>query len=226
MPCPGDAGREPTNSKARCDRRVVVTHRRSASTCDTRPSPAVRSVPKSNFLNSPVPGTHISIRRENPSDIASIHEVNTLAFEGPAEAELVDRLRDNGGLVLSLVAEEESRVIGHIAFSPVRISSGSSETPASGLAPMAVRPEFQGSGVGSQLVRRGLEILREDGHEIVVVLGHPAYYPRFGFEQSDRYAVACEFSPPAEAFMVSALREGALEGVRGTACYRPEFSEL
>ncbi len=75
-------------------------------------------------------------------------------------------------------------------------------------------------------MRRGLGILRENGHEIVVVLGHPAYYARFGFEQSDRYAIACEFSAPAEAFMLIGLREGALEGVRGTARYRPEFSEL
>ena len=138
----------------------------------------------------------------------------------------MDRLRDAGALTLSLVAEVESRIIGHIAFSPVRISSESSETEVIGLAPMSVRPEFQRSGVGSQLVRRGLEMLRENGYEIVVVLGHPAYYPRFGFEQSDRYGIACEYSAPAEAFMVMELREGAFEGVRGTACYRPEFSEL
>ncbi len=75
-------------------------------------------------------------------------------------------------------------------------------------------------------MRSGLEILRQDGCEIVVVLGHPAYYPRFGFEQSDRHGIACEFSAPAEAFIVMELREGVLDGVRGTACYRPEFNDV
>ena len=138
----------------------------------------------------------------------------------------MDRLRDAGALTLSLVAEVEGRIIGHIAFSPVRISSESSETEVMGLAPMSVRPEFQRSGVGSQLVRRGLEMLRENGYEIVVVLGHPAYYPRFGFEQADSRGIAWEFDAPAEAFMVMELRDGALEGVHGKVRYRPEFNEL
>ena len=170
--------------------------------------------------------SHLYIRVESPSDIGSIHEVNTLAFESSAEAELVDRLRDAGALTLSLVAEAEGRIIGHIAFSPVRISSGSSETEAIGLAPMSVRPEFQRSGIGSQLVRRGLETLRETGFELVVVLGHPAYYPRFGFEQADSHGITCEFDAPVEAFMVMELRDGALEGVHGKVRYRPEFNEM
>lgn len=136
---------------------------------------------------------------------------------------MVCRLREGGKVTLSLVAVEDDRVVGHILFSPVTIESEAEVRAAAGLAPLAVLPELQRSGIGSRLVRAGLEECRNAGHECVVVLGHPDYYPRFGFVPAICYGVRCEFDVPDEAFMVIELREGALRGRAGTARYQPEF---
>jgi putative acetyltransferase len=165
----------------------------------------------------------ISIRREIPEDIDYIRYVNEQAFGQKEEAEIVDKLRARGGATLSLVAVQENQVVGHILFSPVTIESEHAGFEAISLAPMAVLPAYQRRGIGSQLVRAGLEECQRLGYEIVVVLGHPDYYPRFGFVPAKSKGVACEFETPEEAWMILELREGALAGRSGTVKFQPEF---
>ena len=168
----------------------------------------------------------IAIRMEEPKDEGAVFEVNLKAFGQRDEAELVALLREKGAVSLSLVVVLEGRIVGHILFSPVRIESGVSEFPALGLAPMAVLPEFQGKGVGSELVLRGIEECRSLGHEIVVVLGHPKYYPRFGFVPAKPLGIRCEFEAPDDAWMLLELREGVLAGRTGVARFQPEFGSM
>ncbi len=165
----------------------------------------------------------VSIREEQQTDHESIDAVIIEAFGNRGEADLVDRLRKSRQLTLSLVAVVDSEVVGHVAFSPVTIHSEEGHRQAIGLGPMAVRPASQRSGIGSELIHCGLDMLRERGDGIVVVLGHPEYYPRFGFERSTKHGIQWEHDAPEEAFMVMALQEGALRGVSGTVRYRPEF---
>ena len=165
----------------------------------------------------------IAIRREKPGDEAAVHRVNAIAFGGPDEATLVDALRANGGVTLSLVAEAEGSVVGHVLFSPVRIDPKGS---AIGLGPMAVLPVHQRHGIGGRLVREGLELLRLAGHGAVVVLGHPEYYPRFGFSRASGFGLWCEFDCPDEAFMAIELIPEALANRAGVVRYRPEFHQV
>ena len=167
----------------------------------------------------------LTIRREAPEDIAAIRHVNEQAFGGATEADLVDQLRSHGVLTLSLVAVQDGEIIGHIAFSPVAVESGHSRFEAITLAPIAVLPAYQRQGVGSQLTRAGLEECRQLGHEIVFVLGHPEYYPRFGFAPGKPRGIGCEFEAPDEAWMVLELRAGALAGRDGTVKFQPEFRD-
>ena len=154
--------------------------------------------------------------------------MNAAAFPTDAEARLVDRLRDAGALRVSLVAERAGRVIGHVACSPVRIVAvGGAEHGAIGLAPMAVAPALQRTGVGGALVRAGLDACLAIGEPVVFVLGHPAYYPRFGFEPAAprglRYAGGASFDP---AFFVRELASHASVGLTGTVHYHPAFASL
>ena len=168
---------------------------------------------------------YITVRPETPADIPAIFNVNLLAFGQPVEAQLVDALRRDGDFIpeLSLVAVLEGRIVGHILFPPVTISSPEGDIAALDLAPMAVLPEFQGRGIGSLLVREGLASCRRLGHHIVVVVGHPAYYPKFGFSPARERGIDVPFPVPDEALMVTALVEGALEGVHGIVRYPHAF---
>lgn len=163
------------------------------------------------------------IRREIPEDIEAIRHVNEEAFGGKEEADIVDALRKRSATVLSLVATDEGRVIGHILFSPVIIESESSSFGAVALAPMSVLPEYQGKGIGSELVRAGLDECRALGHELVILVGHADYYPRFGFVPARERSIECEFEVPDEAWMLLELREGALGGRKGTVKFQTEF---
>jgi putative acetyltransferase len=165
----------------------------------------------------------LCVRAERPADLAAIHEVHELAFGCADEADLVDALRAGGKATLSLVAVEDDRVVGHILFSPVTIECADRAFPALGLAPLAVLPERQRRGIGSQLVEAGLLECRNAGYDCVVVLGHPTYYPRFGFVPASRYGLKCEYEVPDEAFMVLAWHEGVLRDRGGVARYQPEF---
>ena len=169
------------------------------------------------------------VRTELPEDVAEIRRVNELAFGRPAEADLVEALRANGKVALSLVAVEDNRVVGHILLSPVTTGStnpADSGFSAVGLGPMAVLPERQRSCIGSALVLTALYGARKAGHDCVVVLGHANYYPRFGFIPASRFGLQCEYNVPDEVFMATELRDGALSEHKGLVRYQPEFNEV
>ena len=169
----------------------------------------------------------IAIRAEVDADRAAVHAVNLAAFGQPAEADLVDRLRAAGRATVSLVATAGGEVVGHILFSPVTVEPAPSPPPSwLGLAPMAVRPERQRDGIGSALVRAGLAAAGAGGATAVVVLGHPDYYPRFGFAPASRVGLRCIYDSPDEAFMALELTPGGLAGHRGLVRYAPEFDAL
>jgi putative acetyltransferase len=169
----------------------------------------------------------ITVRAERKQDIKSIGEVNRRAFGQEEEAVLVQRIRDSSGFMpeLSLVAVKDSRVVGHILFSRIHIDTAKGKVAVLSLAPIAVLPEYQNIGIGSQLVRIGLEKCRTSGHSIIVVIGHPSYYPRFGFVPARKKGLECPFSVPDEAFMVCELLPDALEGISGMVIFPPEFAE-
>lgn len=166
------------------------------------------------------------VRKESTADVPAIYKVNERAFGQPGEANLVDALRAKGKAVISLVAENDRQIIGHILFSPVTLEPANKELFALGLAPMAVLPEFQNQGIGSLLVRAGLEECRKQGCDFVAVLGHPTYYPRFGFVPSINFNIKSEYDVPDDIFMLLELREGALEGCSGVVKYQSEFGEV
>ncbi|HEV2801192.1 MAG TPA: N-acetyltransferase [Pyrinomonadaceae bacterium] len=177
----------------------------------------------------------ITVRSERPEDIGAVRRVNEAAFDRSEEAALVDALRAAAQPYISLVAERDGQVVGHIFFSPVTLETddGASvivETAERapqmlGLAPMAVLPEFQKQGIGSRLVREGLNECRRMGCEAVVVLGHPEYYPRFGFVPAGRAGLRSEYPVPDDVFMVLELKPGALPA-RGLVKYHPEFGNV
>ncbi len=157
------------------------------------------------------------IRDERPSDIAGILAL-LARLMGVQEAQLVDDLRADGDAALSLVAEEESRLVGHSLFSPL-------EAPfrALALAPLAVARDRQGAGIGSALIRQGLERVRRDGWEAVFVLGEPDYYGRFGFDVAKAAGFDCPYSGPF--FMALPLGDVLPVGT-GSIIYPRAFSRL
>lgn len=161
------------------------------------------------------------IREELPGDHPEVRKVNEAAFERSDEADLVDRLRDDGVVLLSLVAEIESQIVGHILFSRMAIEAAQATLPAASLAPMAVRPSHQRRGIGGHLIRRGLRELRTGGERIVIVVGHKDYYPRFGFGFERSRYLSSPFPP--DAVMAMELLEGALAGVHGVLRYAAAF---
>jgi putative acetyltransferase len=165
----------------------------------------------------------IHIRPETPPDASAVRQVNEQAFGRAVEADLVDALRDAGAAILSLVAETDGEVVGHVLFSPLAIETATGTREAVALAPLAVVPERQRQGIGTRLVEDGLARLRDGGHGAVVVIGHAAYYPRFGFQRARPWGLEVEFEVPDEAFMALELVPGALAGCAGTVRYRPEF---
>ncbi len=162
-----------------------------------------------------------NVRPSTPADDGPIHELCCEAFGGEDEARLVTLLAEQGFARLSLVAENEGQVIGFIVFSELSIEREGKSIPGLALAPLAVRRAHQGRGVGSMLVDHGLKACREIAHSIVIVLGHPAYYSRFGFSIASAQALQSKYSGPS--FMALALTPGALDGIAGLVKYPPPF---
>jgi putative acetyltransferase len=160
------------------------------------------------------------VRYENPDDPAersAIRSVNEAAFDRPDEADLVDTLRAAGVVLVSLVAESERRVVGHILFSRIWIEA----VPAVALAPVAVLPEYQRQGIAGTLIHRGIASMRKRGECIILVLGYPEYYERFGFAAETARHIESPFPP--EAFMAMELSPEALAGIRGKVKYPAAF---
>lgn len=170
----------------------------------------------------------IVIRPERKEDFEAIHEVNRLAFGQEDEALLVRRIRKSSRFIpkLSLVASREGQIVGHILFSLIDIENRHANRPVLSLAPMAVLPDFQNQGIGSKLVREGLKNCHQLGYEIVIVIGHPDYYPRFGFVPARQKGLETPFPVPDESFMVLELVPNALAGFKGTVKYPPEFDGM
>ena len=171
-------------------------------------------------------GVPLHIRAETEEDVAAIHELNGQAFETDAEARLVDALRLAARPFVSWVAEREGEIVGHILFTRVTVETNPSGVATFGLGPMAVRPACQRQGVGSALVESGLHACREAGGEVVVVLGHPDYYPRFGFQPAAPRGLYYQSHDLDPYFMVRALTPGALEGLTGEVRYDPAFDSV
>lgn len=170
-----------------------------------------------------------NIRPEIPFDYPAITEVNDLAFGQPAEGKLVENLRKNPKFVpeLSLVAEADGKIVGHILLFPIIIRSATGEEKETiSLAPVAVRPDFQKKGIGEELIKEGLKSSRQFGYDSVIVLGHPEYYPKFGFKKAGSWGIKDPFGAPAEAFMALELKEGALKGAGGVVEYPEEFNSV
>jgi len=169
--------------------------------------------------------SRVQVRVENENDLQAIRAVNQSAFETPSEANLVDALRKQVQPIVSLVAEENGQIVGHIMFSPVSLS-GHSDFKVMGLAPMAVAPEHQNKGIGSALVKAGLEQCKQLGFSAVVVLGHPKYYPRFGFSPASKFRIDSEYDVPDEVFMAMELMPEGLSGKSGKVRFHDAFSNV
>jgi|SRR3954447_12862807 len=163
----------------------------------------------------------VLVRREQPQDESGIRMVNEEAFGRLNEADLVDSLRHEGAVLGSFVAEQASRVVGHVLFSRTLIDASYDPVPSVALAPLAVLPRNRRRGVGRHLIRVGLDWLRTRGERSVLVLGSPEYYCRFGFSAARARLLTTPFPP--ERFMALELFPGALDGVRGAVRYPAAF---
>lgn len=169
------------------------------------------------------PESELIVRSESAGaeERSAVRSVNESAFGRPDEADLVQSLRSEGVVLASLVGEIQKRVVGHILFSRMWIETAERSIPAAVLAPLAVLPEYQHQGIGGQLIRHGLNFLQERGERVVLVLGHPNYYSRFGFSCESARSLESPFPP--DAFMALELSPGVLHGIRGKVRYPAAF---
>ncbi len=177
--------------------------------------------------------TIITIRTETPKDYTRVIELTEKAFEtleisNHNEGKLVDKLRKAPTFIseLSLVAELNGQIVGHILFTPVVIDNGQQKFQSLVLAPVSVLPEFQKMGIGGQLIRAGHQKAKESGFQSVILLGHPEYYPRFGYKPASAWGIKTHYELPSDdVFMAVELTEGALNNVSGQVIFPPEFGE-
>ena len=171
---------------------------------------------------------NINIRQESGEDLVRIKEINDRAFEQEDESCLVDKLRKKDQFIpeLSLVAETDKTVIGHILFYPVKINSAHQKHTTLSLGPMSVLPEYQKKGIGGKLINEGLKLAKDIGFRSVIVVGHPEYYPKFGFSKASKWSIKVPFEVPDEVFMALEVVEGELKDKSGIIEYPTEFMEM
>ena len=169
----------------------------------------------------------IEIKAETLADFDSIRKINNQAFGQPQEAQLIESLRKLENYIpeLSLIAFEDDKAVGHILFFPIYIEAEHQKFQTLSLAPMAVLPEYQNLGVGGELIRHGLEKSKMLGFDSVMVLGHPNYYPKFGFEKASKWKIKSPWEVPDEAWMAIELKAGSLDGKAGKAIFPKEYEE-
>lgn len=174
----------------------------------------------------------IKLRQENVNDFESVFRLIEKAFENEAYSDhkeqfLVERLRKSEAFIpeLSIVAEIENKIVGHILFTKLEIKSTLQSFLSLALAPVSVLPEFQGKGIGAKLILCGHEVAKELGFKSVILLGHQDYYPRFGYELCEKYNIKMPFDVPTENCMVISLTENGLTGVCGEVVYPSAFFE-
>lgn len=172
----------------------------------------------------------IDIRQERDQDIPQVSALIQAAFSGLEESDqsehlLVGRLRASEAFIpeLSLVAVHEETIVGHILLTRIQIQEGDHSFPSLALAPVSVLPEYQGQGIGSQLILAAHKIARDMGFSSIVLLGHATYYPRFGYVHASQHGIRLPFDVPDENYMVMALQEDGLEGVSGMVVYPKAF---
>ena len=171
----------------------------------------------------------IMIRAEIPTDIESIYKIEAAAFEGEAHAELVNLLRAEEELILSHVAEVNDKLVGHAAYSLVTVTDGDAVRRFPALGPIGVLPRSQGRGIGSALVRAGLEAMSNMGYGLLFLVGSPLYYPRFGYQPAQPLGFTSDYvedDSRHEHFMVAVLDEGALDNVRGHVRFHDAFHRV
>ena len=171
----------------------------------------------------------IQIRKEEPADFPAVYKLNHEAFKSEGEAKLVEALRKSSAFIpdLSLVAELNGIPVGHILFTKLEILGPDEKIFKSlALAPMAIAPDYQNHGIGSELIKEGLKIASAIGHESIIVLGHESYYPKFGFTPASRFNIKPPFDVPDSAFMALELNQESLKGVNGIVRYPKEFNEV
>jgi predicted N-acetyltransferase YhbS len=168
----------------------------------------------------------IKIEAETEEDYEQIRALHTLAFNRDGEAKLVEKLRRTPIYIreLSLVARYRNTVIGHILFYPIKINFHGKKCVSLALAPISVIPRFQNRKVGTRLIWEGLEKARKLGFKSVIVVGHPDYYPRFGFKKASKYGISASFDVPDNALLAIELEKDALKDCRGTVAYPDEYN--
>lgn len=168
----------------------------------------------------------IKIRKEEKKDYNQVYEINRLAFKQENESKLIEKIRKGENFIpeLSLVADKNNEIVGHILFSKIKII-GVSTFESLALAPMAVIPQLQKQGIGGKLIKTGLEKAKKLGFNSVIVLGYKDFYPKFGFQKASKWSIKCPFNVPDEAFMAIELTHKALENKGGIVKYPEEFME-
>ena len=170
----------------------------------------------------------IIIETETEGDYEQITRLHTIAFNGDREARLVEKLRKTPTYIpeLSLVAKYRNTIIGHILFYPIKINTYRKKCDSLALAPISVIPSFQNRKVGSRLIKKGLMKAQKLGFKSVLVVGHPEYYPRFGFEKASKHGISAPFDVPDNALFAIELEKDGLKNCSGTIEYPSEYTEV
>ncbi|MFH6605188.1 GNAT family N-acetyltransferase [Maribacter algicola] len=172
------------------------------------------------------------IRKERLDDLKTVFNLIEKAFENEQisdhkEQFLVERLRRSNAFIpeLSMVAETNNKIVGHILLTKLKIKNGQNEFDSLTLAPVSVLPEYQGKGIGGILIKQGHKKAKELGFSSVILLGHEKYYPKFGYKRADQFGIELPFEVPKENCMAIELVENGLNGVSGMVEYPKEFYE-
>ncbi len=168
------------------------------------------------------------IRKEERYDYSEVRKLLKKAFEMDAEARLVDNLRKNPEYIpeLSFVAEDDEKIVGYLLFFPIKIISLHGSSNSLALAPVATHPKYQRKGVGTALIEHGLKEVKHSGFDSIIVMGHPDFYPRFGFRLASLYGIKAPFDVPDAAFMALELTLVGLDETSGTVVYPDEFNDV